>query len=247
MIRTVIATGSLGLVFGGLGVVRGSRFSASFVAMFPEEVRAAVTGALAGVMVMVAAGGVLVTAALVMHFSDVLRLSEGLGAGRVGGVVMALVGMAAVPNAVLCGGAFIAGPGFALGTATAVAPGDVRLGSLPGFPLLGIVPSGADSWWQAALIGVPVLAGGLAGFVAVRRYPVYGYDLAALRGGLAGLVGGLTFGGCAWLATGGIGPGRMQDIGPDVMATTLVCGVAMLLGGAVSAIAARWWQSARAG
>ncbi|MEP6665338.1 MAG: DUF6350 family protein [Nocardioidaceae bacterium] len=246
IVRTLVATGALGLVFGGLGLVRGSQSSATLVSMMPAEPRAAATGGLVGVMTMIVAGSVLVTVALVTHFSDVLTLSEGLGAGRVGGGVMALLGMAAVPNAVLCAGSFIAGPGFVLGTGTAVAPGNVTLGSLPGFPLLGIVPSRADAWWETALIGIPVLAGGLAGFVAVRRYPVFGLGQAALRGGLAGLLGGVCFGASTWLATGGIGPGRMQDIGPDVPATTLVCAVAMTLGGAVSAMATRWWQSARA-
>jgi hypothetical protein len=37
----------------------------------------------------------------------------------------------------------------------------------------------------------------------------------------------------------------MQDIGPDVLATMLVCGIAFLVGGAVAACSLRWWESVR--
>ena len=35
----------------------------------------------------------------------------------------------------------------------------------------------------------------------------------------------------------------MQDIGPAVLPTTLVCALACLLGGAVAACSLRWWES----
>jgi uncharacterized membrane protein YedE/YeeE len=95
------------------------------------------------------------------------------------------------------------------------------------------------------MILVPVLAGAVAGVVALRRDPVFGLDQAALRGALSGLVGGILFGLSTWLATGAIGPGRMQDIGPAVLSTTLVCGLAFLVGGAVAACSLRWWESFR--
>ena len=42
-----------------------------------------------------------------------------LGIPLAGSLILALVGAALVPNAVLCAGAFVAGPGFAVGTGTA--------------------------------------------------------------------------------------------------------------------------------
>lgn len=241
LLRTVAATGMLPLVFGGLGIVRGAGYGERVLGALPEEARAALTGGLAGVCAMVCVGGMVATVSLLVHFPSAVTVAEGLDSGVVGGAIMALAGAAAVPNAILCAGAFVAGPGFAVGAGTLVAPTEVTLGPLPAFPLLAALPrSGVTAWWQSALIVAPVVAGGLSGLIAVRRYPVFGLDHVALRGALAGLSGGLGFGALTWLATGAIGPGRMQQVGPDVPATLLVCAVAFLLGGAVTAVGERW-------
>jgi hypothetical protein len=217
-------------------------------ALVPVPVRACLRGALAGYAAMVAAAAAALVASLVVHFSSAVTLQEGLAAGTVGSIAVALICLASVPNAVLCAGAYLAGPGFVLGSGTTVAPGDVELGRLPALPILAAIPtSGEPRWWDAVLICVPVLAGAVAGLVAWRRDPVYGLDQAALRGAASAFVGGTAFGLSTWLATGAIGPGRMQDIGPNVLATTAVCGLAFLVGGAVAAGAARWWQAARSG
>ncbi len=247
LVRSAVAPALLALLAGGLGVLRGSGRARQLFELLPEEVRAGLHGGVTGAAVMLAAGGVLFTASLVVHFSDVVTLAEGARAGVLGGLVLAVLGAALVPNAVLSAGAFIAGPGFTLGSGTLVAPGDVHLDALPAFPLLGVLPQGDGSaWWLSALIVLPVLAGAVAGVIAVRRYPVYGPDHAALRGGLAGLVGGVGFGGLTGLARGSVGPGRMQDVGPDVWGTMLVCALAFLLGGAVTAAGARWAGTVRA-
>lgn len=246
LVRTVLMLSTIGLVFGGLGVVRGSGSSDRVLAMLPASVRAVVAGALSGLVVMVCAGGVLVAASLVVHFSQAITLQQGLAAGTVGSIALTVIGIATIPNAVLCAGAFVAGPGFAVGTGTTVAPGDVTLGRLPGLPLLAALPAdGSVAAWQTGLIVIPLVAGAVAGLVALRRDPVFGLDEAALRGAVSGLVGGLAFGLSTWLATGAVGPGRMQHVGPNVLSTTLVCGLAFLVGGAVAACAARWWQSPR--
>lgn len=243
LVRTMLMLGAVGLVFGGLGVVRGSDATGPLLEMLPQPVRAAVAGAVASVATMVGAAGLVVVVSLVVHFSQAVTLQEGLAAGTVGSLTLAVIGMASVPNAVLCAGAFVAGPGFQVGTDTTVAPGDVQLGRMPGLPILAALPSNTgDAWWQALLVLLPVISGAVAGLVTLRRDPVYGLDQAALRGAVSGLLGGVAFGAMTWLATGAVGPGRMQDIGPDVLATTVVCGLAFLVGGAVSACATRWWQ-----
>ncbi|MBA3309035.1 MAG: hypothetical protein H0U28_03110 [Nocardioidaceae bacterium] len=245
LLRTVVGTTTLPLVFGGLGLARGAGHGERVLDALPEEAQAALTGGLGGILAMVCAGGVLVTVSLLVHFSAAVSVAEALDSGVVGGTVMALIGAAMVPNAILCAGAFIAGPGFAVGSGTLIAPGAVTLGPLPAFPLLAALPtSGATGGWHSALIVVPVIAGGLAGLVAVRRYPVFGLDQVALRGALAGLAGGLGFGALTWLATGAIGPGRMQEVGPDVPATILVFALACLVGGAVAAMGDRWVREA---
>lgn len=244
-LRAVAATLALGLVFGGLGTLSGARRLRDLVALLPEEASAAGAGGVAGVLALVAASGVLLTASLALHFSTAVTLAEGMHAGVVGGAIATLIGLALVPNAVLFAGAFMAGPGFAVGSGTVVAPGDVSTGPLPGFPLLAAVPRSAGSpWVEAVLLLVPVVAGAIAGVLAVRRFPVFGIDAAALRGALAGLVGGLVFGILALLSAGSVGPGRMQQVGPGP-SVLLVCALACSVGGAVAAAGIRWVQASR--
>lgn len=245
--RSIIATASTALLAGGFGVLRGTGHARRLWLASPEEVRAATRGGLTGIAVMLVAGALLTTGSMLVHVSDIVRLFQEQDAGVLGGAVLILVSAAFVPNAVLSAGAFIAGPGFAVGEGTSVAPGEVSLGALPPFPLFGALPQGDGSaWWLSALLVLPVLAGAVGGIVAVHYYPVFGIDHAAMRGGLAGAVGGVGFGALTALASGSIGPGRMQEIGPDAGATMLVSGLAFLLGGGVCAAATRWVGTARA-
>jgi len=246
LLRMLLVSAVLGLVSGGAGVLVGSGWGSRLFDALPETVRSSVVGALAAMLVMVVTSGLLLAGSLVVHFSSAMRVAEEMHTGLVGGIVVALVGIAFAPNAMLCAGSYIAGPGFAVGAGSSVAPADVEVGSLPGFPLLAALPrEGAGTWWQTCLVALPVVAGAVGGVIAVRRYPVFGLDVAALRGAVAGLAGGVGFAGAAWLATGAVGPGRMQHVGPDVGATLLVCSVAFLLGGAVAALGHRVVTSRR--
>ncbi|HET7174280.1 MAG TPA: DUF6350 family protein [Nocardioidaceae bacterium] len=232
--RALAVTAVVGAGCVGLGILAGSGRSVVATCRLPEEVAASMYGGLAGLAIMVGAGAVALAASLLAHFSTAVTLAEGMHSGLVGGLILALVGMALVPNAVLCGSAFIAGPGFAVGTGTMVAPGHVRLGPMPDFPLLAAVPAQATAWWQAALVGVPVVAGLVAGLVALRRCPTHGLDRESLRGALAGLAAGAALGLLCAMAAGSIGPGRMSQVGPDTLATLAVCVVACLVGGAAA-------------
>ncbi len=234
-VRAAAVLAVLAATCGGLGLLVGSGLFASMSALLPEPVRAGARGAVAGVLVMVAAGACLVVAALAVNFALATRLAENLDSGLVGGVLLTLLGAALVPNAVLYAGAYIAGPGFAVGAGTAVSPAGVHVGRLPDFPLLAALPTGPPGTWQTVLIAVPVIAGMVAGVVSQRWYPVFAYDRAALHGGLSGLAGGVAFAGLVWCAGGAVGPGRLQEFGPDAVGVLAVCSVAFLLGGAVVA------------
>jgi Family of unknown function (DUF6350) len=244
--RVVAGTCLLGAIFGGLGVLSGAARLSGLVARLPEEVRAACTGGLAGVLGLTSASAALFTISLVRHFPVAVTVAEKMHAGVVGGAIATLVGLALVPNAVLFAGAFLAGPGFALGTGTVVAPGDVSTGPVPGFPLLAAVPrSAGEPWLDVMLLIVPVLAGAGAGLLAVRRFPVRALDAAAIRGALAGLAAGGGFGLLALLSAGSVGPGRMQQVGP-APEVIWVCALACAVGGAVTAAGSRWVQASRA-
>ncbi|MPZ60390.1 MAG: hypothetical protein GEU93_03645 [Propionibacteriales bacterium] len=242
-IRAFFAGVVVGSLFGGAGVWSGSSSRAREVlARVPEGVRAAVYGAVASVLAVIAVGAIVVSVSLALDFGAAATAAESLRAGVVGGVLLTLAAVLVLPNASLLAVSFVLGPGFSFGTDTAVAPSGVELGRVPAFPLLAALPGeGAPPWWVAGLVGVPVLAGGLAAVVALRRYPVYGWDRAALAGGGAGLLGGVITGALTGLAGGSVGPGRMADVGADVWECLPSAAAAMGLGGLVGGLLVCWW------
>jgi hypothetical protein len=156
----------------------------------------------------------------------------------VGGVLLMLVGVAAVPNAVLCAGAFAAGPGFAIGTGTVVAPSGVTLGAVPAFPLLAALPAeGAQPWWIKGLVVAPLLAGLVSGVVVVRHAENYELRAPVMLAGLGGALSGVVFGLLTWLATGSAGPGRMSVIGPQVWPIAMVTAVGTAAGAVIGSVA----------
>jgi hypothetical protein len=244
--RTALATLLLVVPAGGTGVLRGSGRSSDLLGRLPNDAMAALKGAAAALATMLVAGSLLFMASLVAHISTAVNVAAGMHAGLVGGALLLLSQVCLLPNAAVFAGAFAAGPGFALGTGTAVAPGGVRLGPLPAFPLFAAVPHDVSAGWLQLLVVVPVCAGVIAGVVVVRSSPAAGSAHAAVLGALAGLSGGVAFALLCQLASGAVGPGRMQDVGPAVAATLLVCAVAGLLGGAVAG-AGSCWVSSRTG
>ena len=222
-------------------MVRGAGIQDVLLARLPGDVRAGLAGAVAGFFTMVALSALAFVASIVVHFGVAVRVAEGLDAGVVGGLVLALVGLAAVPNAVLCAGAYLAGPGFVLGTGSTVTPSEVHLGLLPSLPVLAATPRGAGPWWVELLLLTPVAAGAVAGVVTVRRMPAPSLLIGTAAAASAGAVGGIAFAAVTWLATGAIGPGRMQDIGPRVVETGVVCTVGFTLGAAIAAVCWLWW------
>jgi hypothetical protein len=235
-VRVVVCPMLLAGVLGGLAMLRASGLSESLFSMLPWRARAMLAGVAAGVLCMVGIAAAVFVASMTVHFTEAMRVAEGLNAGLVGGLILALIGAGAVPNGVLCAGAYVAGPGFVLGTDSAVSPFDVHLGPLPAFPVLAAVPRSSGAWWQEGLLLLPLAAGVVAGLITLRRSPVTGVlertGLAAGSGAAAGCVFGLS----TWLATGALGPGRMQDIGPDVFLTTVVCTASLALGAAACAL-----------
>jgi Family of unknown function (DUF6350) len=116
----------------------------------------------------------------------------------------------------------------------------VSAGPMPAIPWFAAVPDpGTQPAALSALAAIPLLCGVAAGVMAVRRFPVYGYDRAALRGALAGVAGGLLVAGLVAMSGGGIGPGRMADVGPDLVGCLVVAVTALGIGGLLGGVATR--------
>ncbi|HSS67449.1 MAG TPA: DUF6350 family protein [Nocardioidaceae bacterium] len=238
--RAATVFAACALVFGGVGIVRGAELTDDVLDVVPDWLRGIAAGATAGFLTMTAAGAIAFAVALTVHLSTAMTIADGLDSGTIGGIILTLVGLSLVPNAAICAGAFMAGPGFAVGTGTTVSSAGVTLGPLPAFPILAATPRSGGAWWQEALVVAPLLAGAVAGIVTLRRSPTPSYLVLAARSAAAGAASGLLFGVSCLLATGAVGPGRMADIGPDVPMTTMVCCVAGLLTAPLIAVLVAW-------
>ncbi|MFJ1863646.1 DUF6350 family protein [Streptomyces sp. NPDC088097] len=170
----------------------------------------------AGVLVLLGGGILLVGASLAWHAAEVqasfLTLT-GVWSGRFAVLLLALT---LIPNAMVWGAAYGLGPGFALGTgATATPLGFEGAAALPGFPLLAALPSqgpGTPLTWAAA--AVPVVAGLVVGWFAVRRAREVSYGETALTAALGAVVCGLAMACLAAASAGPLGSRALASFGP---------------------------------
>jgi len=231
---------------GGSGMLRAGRSSVDWASRVPEAVRAVAFGALATVLLLTAAGALLLTVAMALDFGTAANVLSRLHVDTAGGLLYTVVVAAVAPNAVLLTGSYLLGPGFAVGTGTLVSPGAVVLGPVPAFPLLAALPApGTPPGWLAGLVAAPVLAAVAAVVLVQRRYPTFGWESGAVRGLLSGLTAGVLTTALVGLAGGAVGPGRMSDVGAGLLDVVVSATVAMGVGGLVSGVAATWWTRRR--
>ncbi len=241
MVCAAVLAAACGLLGAGAYIRDGVRGVAAMVAdRLPGAVRAGLRPAAAALAVQAGAGALLVAAALVAQREGVVSLHRVLEPGPVGGAVLTVAQLAVLPNLVVWGSAFLAGPGFAVGSGTSVSPAAVSLGDLPAVPVLGALPSpGAMPGPVLALVLVPFVAGGVAGALVLRRHGAGpGRWAAVLDTVAAGLLAGVAAGVVAWLSGGAIGPGRLGTAGPAPVLTAVVFG-AEVAGGALVVVGAR--------
>jgi hypothetical protein len=196
---------------------------------------------------------VLVAALIAVDYATITGLSQSLGAGVDGGILLTVVELAFIPNFVIWGAAWLLGPGFAIGAGTVVAPSGTVLGPIPGVPLLGALPEDAPVLGVFWLL-VPVLLGFAGSWFVLGRSGAWttGDGGAAATpwwhpvavGAGAGLVAGIVLGLLAWWSGGAAGPGRLAVVGPDPWAVALVAAATVGVGAIVGAVAA--WQRLRA-
>jgi Family of unknown function (DUF6350) len=243
----------LAIVAGTAGVLVESGAAAEIVDATPPGLRDVVPAAVAALLTAVAAAAVLYAVMLAVHFSRVTAMLEALDAGVIGSVVLFAICLALLPNVLLYVVAFLAGPGFQLGVGTSIAPTGVDVGSLPALPLLAATPAdGATPSYLLALTALlPLVAGGVAGLVVVKRglaapdAEVLGWDAYALRGGIAALLAAVGLLVLMTLSGGSAGPGRMAAVGiPGALSAAGVLGAGMAIGAAITAgvVAARRLQ-----
>ncbi|RMI09617.1 hypothetical protein EBM89_09530 [Cellulomonas triticagri] len=200
-------------------------------ARLPESVAHGVAAGTAALALLVLLAALVTTVWVLSGRTAIGEVVTGLRLDAVGGIVLAVGELAYVPTLVLWSLAWLTGPGFAVGADTSFAVGGVQAGALPAVPLLGALP--APDVVGGVLLVVPVvtvLAGAAVALPLHRRLP----SARATDPLVAGLVGGAVAGLGALvlsaLARGGIGPGRMTELGPVPWAVALCVAGGVALG-----------------
>jgi hypothetical protein len=109
--------------------------------------------------------------------------------------------------------------------------------------VLGALPQGDLPYAFVGLV-VPLLAGFLAGALMsgplAARIRSTGRVVWLLGAGLgAGVVGGAILGLLAWASGGSIGPGRLQQAGPDPLAVGLLAALELGISAVLGMVASR--------
>jgi hypothetical protein len=245
---TAVSSGRAGLfavllclTLGGTAVAVGSGRAAVWAALAPASLRAAAAAAWSVLRLFAAACALTLLVALLLDLASAANVLSQLDTDVTDTVMVVLVSALLVPNAVAFAGAYLLGPGFAVGAGTLVSPTAVVLGPLPLLPLLAALPGdGRPPVWVPALLAVPAVVAAVAVWRALRERPCARWDAAALRGCGAGLLAAVGVAVAAALAGGAVGPGRMRVVGPVALDVFVHALPAFCLGGLVGALVATW-------
>lgn len=229
-----------------IGAVRITAVTRLLVTRLPRPVRNGVrTGLVAGLLLLGAGAGA-AGLAVATGGGDAADMIGAYRTGVAGQAGITLVSGAYAPNAAIWSASYLLGPGFAVGTDTAVRTSEVSVGALPAVPLLAGLPRGPVDGLGALLLAVPVLAGMVAGCLLARRVArPAGPERAPQRwaevlapAALAGPVAGVLLGVAAAVSGGSLGAGRLAQVGPvgwqvGAVATAVIA-VGALLGAAAT-------------
>jgi hypothetical protein len=197
----------------------------SVVARAPRAARVVAAAGLrlgtASAAAVLAVSGVVVAVLLLTNYGELITLYEGAHAGLLGGVALTLGQLALLPDLVVWAASWFVGPGFALGTGSAVSPLGTSVGPMPAVPFLGALPTASSSFAFVGLL-VPVVAAFVVTTLLrprIERLLAEAGSADLLRRVLVGVVGGVVAGALlgllAWSASGAAGPGRLAHVGPD--------------------------------
>lgn len=241
--RTGLGAGLLATLAGGAGALRVTGLGLLALHRLPGPRRALAAAGAAGVLTLIGVGALLLAVALALDTGRYAELSRAVAPTWSGAVGLTLLGVLLLPNAVIYAATVAIGPGFALGSGTAVGAWQVDLDTVPALPLLAALPEGGTPPY-AALVG-PVLAGIAIGLILVRRLDSEderGVLSAARWAAVAGLGVAGALGAAAYLAGGPLGSGQLATVGPSGLLVALYAAVELGLVAAVTAALARFAQ-----
>lgn len=161
---------------------------------------------------------VLITLSLAIGWVEVLRLYQALSLSFLGGLMVTLGQLAILPNLIIFGAAWISGTGFSIGAGSFVSPLASQLGPLPALPIFAALPTGGIERGIVFAV-IPVVAAIIATLLArksterMRWEFATSFSAATVLGFFSALVAATLAFVLAFLASGGLGPGRFAEVG----------------------------------
>jgi hypothetical protein len=192
------------------------------------------------VAILIGVSALFIAAMLAVNWIQVIRLYEGLQVSFLGGVMITAGQLAVLPNLVVLGASWLTGVGFQLGAGSLISPVATVVGPLPALPVTSALPIGELSFGMIAVL-VP-LVGAFVATILIRRHAdairfefASAWSAAITLGISIALVASIEMALLAVIASGGIGPDRLQVVGVNPL---LVAGVLFIEVAAVSILAA---------
>lgn len=214
--------GVLALLGLGTGALMGGPRGPALLGRLPAWARDGLIAAGAAAGALAVAVGIVSAVAVVMRWSTITSLSHQVAPGAGDAVGMLMLSLAYLPNLLVWVLSYVAGPGFSVGGGTGVDPFSQTGGLLPAVPLLGAVPEQAPAAGPLLLL-LPVAAGVVAAIVLRHRraLPLRDEAVALVVGAAVVAVGSAVL---AALASGALGDGRLEHLGPPALATGAALG-----------------------
>ncbi|MEU7867907.1 DUF6350 family protein [Dactylosporangium sp. NPDC049140] len=241
IVRAAFTFGGFGLVAGSLGAFAEARGIARLAVRTPRVLRDATrTGAVAALLIL-GAGAATTGMAVAFSGGDASQIIDDYHTGIAGQIGLVVVCGFFAPDVTAWTASYLVGPGFTIGSGTFISAAHVTVGSLPAVPLLAGLPSTPATGYAPLLLGLPLLAALVAGWLLARRSLRLDPDRSwfALLGSavLAGPVAGVLLALASAAASGSMGADGLADIGPHAGAVGFVA-MFMVAIGALLATAA---------
>jgi hypothetical protein len=228
LVAAFLWTGAVALVGATWGVAREAGLVVWARSRVSDAVWRTAMGGLAAVVGLLAAGAGLVTVSLVRHAGQIAGTLADLEAGPVGELALTVLGALCLPTLDIWAMSVVVGPGFDLGSAGALNAFGGQVDTLPALPVLAAIPTTVPVWGPALML-VPVVLGVLAGRIRWGRDLPTPTGTATSGAGLAGVVAALV-GGLVLLASGSLGGGRLDAVGPRLLPVVAASAGLVLLG-----------------
>ncbi|GAA2394556.1 cell division protein PerM [Dactylosporangium salmoneum] len=243
VVRAALTFAAFGLLAGSLGAFAEARGIARLAGRTPRVLRDATrTGAVAALLVL-GAGAATTGMAVAFSGGDASQIIDDYHTGIAGQVGLVVLCAFFAPDVTAWAASYLVGPGFTIGSETFISAAHVSVGPLPAVPLLAGLPSSPATGYAPLLLGLPLAAALVAGWLLARRslrndpgrswLPLLG--AAVLAGPVAGMLVALV---CA-AASGSLGGGGLADVGPHAGAVGFVAMFMIAIGTLLSTTATK--------